>query len=120
VEVGSTPKQWNDLSATNTVVDAVLNAIRNDNADFVSAVGFGGPHYAPLFTKMDIEEEYAIGHVFSKYVLSSRIKWDLILESFTLSDDAKIAILDWKSIKGSVRQYLREFLYDHGFEVIKR
>ena len=120
VEVGSTPRQWNDLSATNTVVDAVLNAIGNDYKNFTTAVGFGGPHYAPLFTKIDLEEEYAVGHIFSKYVLSSGVKWDLILKSFTLSDDARIAILDWKSIKGSVRQYLREFLYKHGFEVIKR
>jgi len=119
VEVGSTIKQWNDLEATNTVVDSVLNALKNIRG-YKPAVGFGGPHYAPLFTKIMLEEEYAIGHIFSKYVLNHDIKPDIILKAFKLSDDSKTAVLDWKSIKGGVRQWLRSFLSEYGFEVIKR
>jgi len=119
VEVGSTVKQWNDLEATDTVVESVLNALK-DLRKYRPAVGFGGPHYAPLFTKIMLEEEYAIGHIFSKYVLNHDIKPDIILKGFELSDNSRTAILDWKSIKGSIRQWLRNFLVDHGFEVIKR
>lgn len=119
VEVGSTPKQWNDLEATNTVVDAVLNALKNNDV-YHNVVGFGGPHYAPLFTKIDLEEEYAVGHIFSKYVLGDEINWEVILKAFEYSDNSSTAILDWKSIKGVVRQKLKEYLREHGIEVIKR
>lgn len=119
VEVGSTLRQWNDQKAVNTVVDAVLNVLKK-KSDYPTCVGFGGPHYAPLFTKIDLDEEYAVGHIFSKYVLSSNIKWDVILKAFEYSDSARIAVLEWKGIKGGVRQQLKDFLMDRGFEVVKR
>jgi len=120
-EVGSTEKQWNDYDAISTVVDAILYALSDNVNNYITAVGFGGPHYAPLFTKLMLEENYAVGHIFSKYVLSKEIiRKEIVSKAFEYSDNAKVAILDWKSIKGSVRRFLYSLLLDLDIDVIKR
>lgn len=117
VEVGSTINQWKDKKATNTVVDALLTAIKKPLKG-VPAVGFGGPHYAPTFTKYSLEKKYAFGHILSKYVISDTTD-KVIRDAFKKTDDAKIAVINWKGMPGKIRKKLHENLIQKGIEVIK-
>jgi len=76
VELGSDEPQWTDPEAARAVARAVLD-LRGTGADLTGnagegddgnleprhVVGFGGGHYAPRFTRLVRETEWAVGHV---------------------------------------------------------
>ena len=84
----------------------------------VPAVGFGGPHYAPLFTRYLFDTDYAFGHILSKYVISSTPR-EIILDAFRKTENTKVAVINWKGVKSSDRKKLMNILSEEGIEVIK-
>ncbi|VTT87654.1 UPF0204 protein MJ0166 [Halorubrum sp. DM2] len=88
VELGSDEPQWADPEAARAVARAVLD-LRGTGADLVDGdgisdaegtadgdaarprhvVGFGGGHYAPRFTRIVRETEWAVGHVGADWAL---------------------------------------------------
>ncbi|TKX74585.1 hypothetical protein EXE46_08595 [Halorubrum sp. GN11_10-6_MGM] len=78
VELGSDEPQWEDPEAARAVARAVLD-LRETGADLVGddagsrprhVVGFGGGHYAPRFTRIVRETEWAVGHVGADWALA--------------------------------------------------
>ena len=83
VELGSDEPQWADAEAAAAVARAVLD-LRGTGADLVDegvdddasearprhVVGFGGGHYAPRFTRIVRETEWAVGHVGADWALA--------------------------------------------------
>ena len=85
VELGSDEPQWEDPEAARAVARAVLD-LRGTSADLVGdgdagdaadtesrprhVVGFGGGHYAPRFTRIVRETEWAVGHVGADWALA--------------------------------------------------
>ncbi|MGM0447051.1 MAG: D-aminoacyl-tRNA deacylase [Methanobacteriota archaeon] len=85
VELGSDEPQWEDPVAARAVARAVLD-LRGTGADLVGdgdagdaadtesrprhVVGFGGGHYAPRFTRIVRETEWAVGHVGADWALA--------------------------------------------------
>jgi D-aminoacyl-tRNA deacylase len=67
VELGSSERIWRNEKYVKSVVDCVL-ATLDEKQEKQVAVGFGGGHYAPSFTKM--VEELNIGHIISKHQLA--------------------------------------------------
>jgi len=105
VEIGSTLSEWKDAKAAKVVAEAITISLEKPLRG-LPAVGFGGPHYAPVFTRYVLNHEYAVGHIFSKYVISDEINDKVIKEAFEKTFNAKIALVDWKGIKGSFRKQL--------------
>ncbi|TKX56614.1 hypothetical protein EXE44_14015 [Halorubrum sp. SS7] len=86
VELGSDEPQWEDPDAARAVARAVLD-LRGTGADLTAdddaaaadaadaesrprhVVGFGGGHYAPRFTRIVRETEWAVGHVGADWAL---------------------------------------------------
>mgnify|MGYP000149629276 CR=1 FL=1 len=74
VELGSDEPQWEDPEAAEAVARAVLD-LRGTGPDLVDGnsprhvVGFGGGHYAPRFTRIVRETEWAVGHVGADWAL---------------------------------------------------
>ncbi|EMA60298.1 D-aminoacyl-tRNA deacylase [Halorubrum kocurii] len=84
VELGSDEPQWTDPEAARAVARAVLD-LRGTGADLIDeanaggdprpqphprhVVGFGGGHYAPRFTRIVRETEWAVGHVGADWAL---------------------------------------------------
>ncbi|KOX96342.1 hypothetical protein EXE48_01785 [Halorubrum sp. ASP1] len=86
VELGSDGPQWEDPDAARAVARAVLD-LRGTGADLTAdgdpaatdagdagnwprhVVGFGGGHYAPRFTRIVRETEWAVGHVGADWAL---------------------------------------------------
>ncbi|SFR39608.1 D-aminoacyl-tRNA deacylase [Halorubrum sodomense] len=77
VELGSDEPQWADSEAARAVARAVLD-LRGTGADLADdaesrprhVVGFGGGHYAPRFTRIVRETEWAVGHVGADWTLA--------------------------------------------------
>ncbi|ELZ47498.1 hypothetical protein C465_11306 [Halorubrum distributum JCM 9100] len=77
VELGSDEPQWEDPEAARAVARAVLD-LRETGADLSGGseapprhvVGFGGGHYAPRFTRIVRETEWAVGHVGADWALA--------------------------------------------------
>ncbi|MDH5793727.1 MAG: D-aminoacyl-tRNA deacylase, partial [Candidatus Bathyarchaeota archaeon] len=63
-ELGSSPKQWNDLKAAEAVAHASMKAISKFGESQAKAVlGIGGPHYSEKFSRIALESEIAFGHI---------------------------------------------------------
>ncbi|MES3162003.1 MAG: D-aminoacyl-tRNA deacylase [Halorubrum sp.] len=75
VEVGSDEPQWGDPAAATAAARAVLD-LRETGPALTGAdgrprhvVGFGGGHYAPRFTRIVRETDWAVGHVGADWAL---------------------------------------------------
>ncbi|ACM56500.1 D-aminoacyl-tRNA deacylase [Halorubrum lacusprofundi] len=113
VELGSDEPQWTDADAARAVARAVLD-LRGTDADLVTdagettdeidddphprhVVGFGGGHYAPRFTRIVRETEWAVGHVGADWALGELgapdANRDVIEQAFARSK-ANVAVIE--------------------------
>ena len=69
VEVGSSPEQWENEEAVAVVAEAIVASLKPESAEV--AVGFGGGHYAPRFTRFALKDNIAFGHIIPKYAFNS-------------------------------------------------
>ncbi|MCX8186050.1 MAG: hypothetical protein N3G48_02940 [Sulfolobales archaeon] len=68
VELGSSPDEWVFKEAQEVVAHAVINSL-NAEVECVATVGFGGNHYASLFTSRSLGSDECYGHIVPNYVL---------------------------------------------------
>ncbi|WP_144920023.1 D-aminoacyl-tRNA deacylase [Halorubrum salsamenti] len=113
VELGSDEPQWTDPEAARAVARAVLD-LRGTGADLVGGageatdetaagphlrhvVGFGGGHYAPRFTRIIRETEWAVGHIGADWSLGEMgapdANRDVIEQAFARSR-ADLAVIE--------------------------
>jgi len=115
VELGSDEPQWADPEAAWAVARAVLD-LRGTGADLTGessetsagkaadgnsrprhVVGFGGGHYAPRFTRIVRETEWAVGHIGADWALGEMgapdANRDVIEQAFTRSR-ADLAVIE--------------------------
>ena len=106
-ELGSSPKQWNDLKAAEAVAHAAMKAISKFGGSHAEAVlGIGGPHYSEKFTRMALESEMAFGHIIPKYAVSY-IDVKILRQCVEKTlEKVELAVLDWKGIKGEHKSKL--------------
>jgi D-aminoacyl-tRNA deacylase len=112
VEVGSTESQWKNLDACRAAVRAIMTHKVNGK----SAIGFGGPHYAPKFTKLALEG-WAIGHIYPKYHLKS-LDMDLFRQMVEKTvPKPKVALVDKKGTKAWLKNTVKELSKDFDLSV---
>lgn len=98
VELGSSPKQWEDNEAADVVAKAAVAAV-SDCASYSAVLGIGGPHYNEKFTNLALAEQKMFGHMIPKYLLGeveSKTIWHCIEKTL---EPVSSVILDWKGIK---------------------
>jgi len=100
-ELGSSPKQWNDVKAAEAVAHAAMKAISKFGGSHAKAVlGIGGPHYSEKFTRMALESEIAFGHMVPKYAIPY-IDVEILRQCVDKTlEKVEFVVLDWKGIKG--------------------
>lgn len=99
VEVGSSEKQWNDLVACKVVADVIAKIATSEPEKLDVCVGFGGPHYAPQFTRRVLAGKYATGHICPKHHIDSLTE-EIILQAFSKTiPKPNFAVLEWKGLK---------------------
>jgi len=119
VEIGSSESQWTDVKAGYAVAKAIW-AGGTKPVDSRSCVGFGGGHYATKHTKMTLQEDLAIGHIFSKYAFIEGFNLSLIATSFRKTyGGCKLATIDWKGVRSDNRRKLIEVLTDLNIDIIR-
>ena len=119
IEIGSTPKQWTDPVLGELVAQATMNALRPVGTA-INTVGFGGTHYSARHTKLNLESQYAIGHLVPKHAFEDGITASVLKATFQkTTGGCKTALVDWKGLKGRHRQWLLDNLSSWNVEVVK-
>ena len=112
IEIGSSPKEWNDEKAIAALCEAMINALHDlntKNIDARIALGFGGPHYAPNFTKIALKTDIAMSHIAPRYV-TNKLSEQILMQSIKKSMmKPSLVILDWKGLKREQRSRLIKF-----------
>jgi len=110
-ELGSSPKQWNDLKAAEAVAHAAMKATSKLGESPAKAVlGIGGPHYSEKFTRIALESETAFGHMIPKYAVPY-MNVEILRQCVEKTlEKAEFVVLDWKGIKGEHKSKLVEML----------
>lgn len=120
IELGSNEMYWQDPKGAQIVAKTILEIIRSPSkSDFRYAIGFGGPHYASNFNKVQLYTDFAVSHIASKYVLD-KITEDIIKQAINKTvEDVKYAILDWKGMVSAQRERIIPILTNLGMEILK-
>lgn len=116
IEIGSSEKEWKDKQAGEVIVRSIKKGINSfDNGDYkdsIPAIGMGGPHYAPSFTKVQLNSDYAVSHIIPQYVFP--VNNEMIREAVNKTEEeVEMALLDWKGMKGEERQEVVELLKEN-------
>jgi len=117
IEIGTTEKQWTDVSLCNSVASLVHQVVSHPIKENPVAICFGGTHYPSKFTNELLEGPYALGTVIPKHALGD-LDETLFSHILTQNKLAKTALLDWRGL-GSYKQKILGFLESTELEVIK-
>ncbi len=111
VEIGSKPEDWRNKSAGEAVARAIMKAATNP-LKCLSAVGLGGPHYAPRHTDVSLRSGIGIGHVLPKYAKIDEGLIELaILRTYKGVD---LLVMDWKGLGEGQRTVCKKVAEDLG------
>ena len=113
-ELGSSPRQWNDMKAAEVVAHAAMATVQTfGSLPAKAAVGIGGPHYNSRFTRRALEEDLAFGHMIPKYAVS-KIDSNVLRQCVERTmEKVEIVILDWKGIRGEDKTPLIKMLTEN-------
>ncbi len=117
IEIGTSEKQWNDISLCNSVATLVHQVITQPIKENPVAICFGGTHYPLKFTNELLEGKYALGTVIPKHSLDN-LDEKLFSHILAQNSMAQTALLDWNGL-GSNKQKVLGFLESTKLEVIK-
>lgn len=120
VELGSSPKQWNDSKAAEAVAHAAMSAIGKFGVSEKTAVlGIGGTHYNQRFTRMALDGEVVFGHMISKYAVPC-VDAEMLRQCVERTlEKVDCVILDWKGIKSADKPPLLKALKEIGLQYKK-
>jgi len=105
IEIGSTPDKWRRDDAGRAVAKAALAAARAASTG-TSAIGLGGTHYCPKFTKLALERSQPFGHILPKYALKNVDGAFLRYAVKRTLEPVDRIIADWKGISGDDKERL--------------
>jgi len=120
IELGSSEEQWVLKDAAKVIAEIIID-VGNVEIKKTSqiAIGFGGPHYAPSFTRYVLKNNICIGHMVPKYHVDS-IDVDMLSKMITRNSvKPDLALIDWKGLKSPQRSKLLKLLENTDLEVKK-
>jgi len=119
-ELGSSPKQWEDLKAAEAVAHATMEAVSKFKLSKATAVlGIGGLHYNRKFTEKALKSETAFGHMIPKYAMED-VDEEIIRQCVEKTlEKVEFAVLEWKGIKGEHKGKVLTILESLGLPVKK-
>jgi D-aminoacyl-tRNA deacylase len=117
IEIGTTEKQWTDVTLCNSVAALVRDVMTEKIQPSPIAICFGGTHYPDKFTNELLHGKFALGTVVPKHALDN-IDENLFLHILEQNKLAKTVLLDWAGL-GPNKQRVINFLSNTDLEVIK-
>ncbi len=120
VELGSSPKQWNDSKAAEAVAHAAMSAIGKFGVSEKTAVlGIGGTHYNQRFTCMALNGKAFFSHMIPKYAVPC-VDAEILRQCLEKTvEKVDCAVLDWKGIKSADKPQLLKALTEIGLSYKK-
>lgn len=117
VEFGGPAEARADEEAAGVVAEACIKAYLSSPSRS-AAIGVGGGHYAPTFTRLMAEGFYDFGHILPKYSIPEGV--GLLRQAVErVVDGCRVAVIDWKGIQGQYRGLVVERLQELGVEIVK-
>jgi len=117
VEFGGPPEPGPSLEAARIVAEACIEACFAEPSTS-AALGIGGGHYAPTFTRLMSSSRYDFGHILPKYSIPEGI--DLLGQAVErIVDGCNFAVIDWKGVPGQYRGLVAARLKELGVEVVR-
>ena len=110
VEIGSSAKEWNQLRYCSGIAKVTLKLV-NDynnimNRNQTVAIGIGGGHYAPDFTKLVLKDSsLSIGHICPNYALEHLNK-DMFKQMISKTVPEPALVIISKSVKSNMRKQI--------------
>nr|MDO8098086.1 D-aminoacyl-tRNA deacylase [Candidatus Njordarchaeota archaeon] len=120
VELGSDKEHWADEVAARAVAKAVYKVAHGVKL-VKTALGIGGPHYAPNFTKVDFSpaSEIAVGHIIPTYVFQS-LRKEMVQKAIERTlEKVELVLLDWKGLRAEHREFIKPILDELGLETLR-
>ena len=106
VEIGSSETEWKHSKAGFVLARALSETIKNlkKNPYNEIAIGIGGPHYCPNFSKIQLSSNVAISHIIPSYAMP--ISEEMIKEAVEKTEEeVDLVLVDWKGLgKSEQRQ----------------
>ncbi len=117
VELGSSEAQWKDETAAESVAETIssFSPAKNDSK---ICIGFGGGHYCPSFTQIELRSGFAFSHIMPKYAFPSLGREIIRQMVSSTKEKVSFAVLDWKGL-GKEKQKLASLLEGEGLEIIR-
>ena len=117
VEIGTTEKQWNDVTLCNSIASLVDELFYENTPSNPYAICFGGTHYPEKFTNELLHGKFALGTVMPKHALDylDEKMFNHILDQ---NKSAEAALLDWTGL-GQNKKKVIDLLETTDLEVIK-
>lgn len=108
IELGSLEEEWKDEKAAKVIAQTILSL---DNIEFrdlekknwKSSIAIGGGHYCLNFNKLQLNSDYAIGHIIPNYGFP--INEQILKEAEKKTkEQIKEVLIDWKSMNSEERE----------------
>jgi len=117
IELGSSEKQWRDKKAAEAIAKTIISSTSIEG-NFRSAIGIGGTHYCPEFTKLVLKTDWALGHICPEYALPF-FNEEMLQKAIAFTKPKPEAIiLDWKGL-GKEKVRLVELLESQTLPVLR-
>lgn len=114
IEIGSNEAEWMNPDAGEIIARTIISF--RDTDDPV-AVGIGGGHYAPRFTKLALEKRISFGHMAPRYALD-HIDLDMLLQMESKSG-AKYVVMEKKDLPSPQRKRLLDIIPSTHLELLE-
>ena len=113
IEIGSNENEWKNLEAGKIIAETILKYKETNDP---IAIGIGGGHYAPRFTKLALKKKISFGHMASKFVVDF-LDIDL-LNQMEIKSNAKYVVMEKKDLLSSQRKKILEILPSTHLELL--
>ncbi len=117
IEIGTTDKQWADISLCNSIAILVDKVLSENITSNPVAICFGGTHYPEKFTDELLHGKFALGTIMPKHALDN-LDENMFSHILERNKIAKAALLDWTGL-GSNKKKIIDLLETTDLEVIK-
>jgi len=117
MEIGTTEKQWNDISLCTSVAKIIDDVMSNKIPSCPIAICFGGTHYPEKFTKELLEGKYSLGTVMPKHALDY-LDDEFFSHILDRNKNASAVLLDWTGL-GQNKKKVLDLVATTNLEVIK-
>ncbi len=97
IELGSCERQWGDWKAAEVISEIIFNSTKIEHKGTV-AVGIGGNHYCPEFTKLVLRTDYATSHIIPKYMLQNFSEELLVKAIAKTVEKVDEIVIDYKGL----------------------